>query len=273
MDYGIAMDDNDDVWFGGWTCESAFRYSPDRSGGFATLGNGTWTRVTLSGRGSGRGIAADTRGFVWMAHTSGSISRIPTSVASGLVDGSMFPNYPLTGTGTIGAGVDFNGNVWGVNRNGDNATRLIVDAAGTVMNPNPVAGTDDVPVGVNPYSYSDFTGFGLQNFTNPVGTYEVTLMGCSAATNWLGVTWSSTEPPGTSVVVHVRSGDDLATLSGQASTGPYSSSPADLLMGPPAPLSPNPSTYLKVTFVLSTTIDGVSPILHDFQVGYMCPIG
>ena len=68
--YGIGIDGNDDVWFGGWSCESAFRYSPDRTGGFATLASGTWTRVTLTGRGAGRGIAADTRGFVWMAHSS-----------------------------------------------------------------------------------------------------------------------------------------------------------------------------------------------------------
>ncbi|HEV8320479.1 MAG TPA: putative metal-binding motif-containing protein [Myxococcota bacterium] len=274
--YGLGIDGNDDIWFGGWSCESAFRYSPDRSGGFATLAGGTWTRVTLTGRGYGRGIAADTRGFVWMAHSSspGAISRIPISVPSGLVDGSTYPVYILTGAGTIGAGVDFAENIWGINHDSNVATRLLVDATGTVLNPTPAAGVDDVAVGLNPYSYSDFTGFGLRNFTNPQGTYEVVLSGCTGGpTTWTSVTWSSTEPPGTTVTLRVQTGDDPLTIDGQPSAGPYATSPADLLAAPPTPPSPNPADFIQVIFTLTTSIDGVTPVLHDFQVGYACPIG
>ena len=30
-----------------------------------------------------------------------------------------------------------------------------------------------------PYTYSDFTGFGLRNFTRPAGTYTYVIQGCN----------------------------------------------------------------------------------------------
>ena len=161
-----------------------------------------------------------------------------------------------------------------MNHDSNNATRLLVDPTGGVMNPTPTAGTDDVTVGLNPYSYSDFTGFGLRNFTNPQGSWEMVMMGCpTGQATWINVTWSSTEPPGTAIELRVQTGDDPATIDGATAAGPWSVSPADLLGGPPGPAAPNPSTYIQVIFTLTTTIDGVTPILHDFDVGYSCPLG
>ena len=55
---------------------------------------------------------------------------------------------------------DFFGNIWGVNRQTDNASRI-----------NPETGVMEVfPVGYGPYTYSDFTGFSLRTFTAPRGS-------------------------------------------------------------------------------------------------------
>ena len=58
---------------------------------------------------------------------------------------------------------------------------------------------DSVQVGTNPYTYSDFTGFGLRNFTRPSGMYRVLIEACAVDedTQWYRVEWNATEPPGT----------------------------------------------------------------------------
>src|SRR5205823_469987 len=43
--YGISLDRDQNVWEGGWDQHHAYRYTPDRSNGFASLGSGFWTRV------------------------------------------------------------------------------------------------------------------------------------------------------------------------------------------------------------------------------------
>jgi len=293
--YGMGLDSENNVWLGGWNCGAVFRYRPDRTS-FSTLSQGSWTRVRF-GMGYMRGIAADKRevggiqhhNFIWSAVNSygglGYVARVPQWILDGDYDCASLPEcdtFPLTGDGVIGCGVAFDGNIWGISHSGSHATRLLVDANGDVLNDPPYRNTTDiydltddaVQVGTNPYTYSDFTGFGLKTFTRPRGTYRYIMEGCAAPSesNWRFVEWNSTEPAGTSILVRVRTSENGVTWGDWF--GPWDQSPATLFE-PPGPLILNPALYLQVEFELSTQDSAETPILHDFDIIWQCdaPVG
>ncbi|MSP59536.1 MAG: hypothetical protein EXR72_04190 [Myxococcales bacterium] len=308
--YGITLDRDQNVWVAGYsggvnaTPNDAYRYTPDRTKPFATLGDGFWTRVNAPGAGSGapasssRGIASDSRTdkiyFVWMALTAGWVLRIDASTIAApngidkTVDGTNMPAMKIAGDGTIGAGVDADQNVWGVSRTGSVATRIKVDINGKMTPPDILAGISGMgcPVGngdrcslvlngtmsdPQPYTYSDFTGFGLKNFTLPKGSYQYTLKGCAMGkTTWGKIIYDVTLPPGTKVTVRARSGATaVPDNTWGAFTGEYLASPADLAQKP-GPLVANPAPYLQVEFNLSTLDQAVSPKLKSFEATYSC---
>jgi len=293
--YGIGLDSENNIWLGGWNCGAVFRYRPDRTT-FASLAQGAWTRVRF-GMGYMRGIAADKRevggvqhhNFIWSAIHSygglGYVARIPQWILDGdyhYTDIAEAATFPLTGNGVIGCGVAFDGNIWGISHSEHHATRLVVDANGDVQNDPPWRNTTDiydltddaVQVGTNPYTYSDFTGFGLKTFTRPRGTYRYILRGCDAPneSNWRFITWNSTEPSGTSILVRARTSENGVTWGDWY--GPWDQSPATLFE-PPGPLVLNPALYLQVEFELSTADSAETPILHDFDIIWQCdaPVG
>jgi hypothetical protein len=98
----------------------------------------------------------------------------------------------------IGVGVDFKGHVWGVSKAASRAGRLDVDAHGERVSGTPEMTHPDrqVEVGQGPYTYSDFTGYGLKNFTTPQGRYQFEHPGCAPGveTTWRRLAWSATLP-------------------------------------------------------------------------------
>ena len=268
--YGISLDGNDDIWLGGWDSGQVYRYRPKRTS-FTDLALGTWTGVqhpTLFTH--TRGIAADDRGKVWVAVNNGYIWRVDQNVTDGLHDETASTDYwPTKGTTVMGAGVDFDGNVWGISYGGAVASRLDVDSLGDVIQP-PTAQTKTVDVGKNPYTYSDFTGYGLQNFTRPQGRYVYQLEPCPTGVKakWTQVSWTATVPANTSVELRVRSGDVETNMGSWV--GPFQSSPAQIGPGAAMPVSPNPAMILEVEFILKSQSKLDTPILHDFDVAYDC---
>jgi hypothetical protein len=271
--YGIATNADGHIWLGGSNSCRAVRYKPNRTS-FSTLGKGTWsvfhvpcpTGATTAGYTTTRGVAPDNRGKVWMALTSGYIVRIDQSLADGVHDLSKGKDiWATTAKGVIGAGVDMNGNVWGIGHTNSMASRFDVDAKGDVLTTK----TKDVSVGFNPYTYSDFTGYGLMNFVRPQGRYVYQMQPCpnNQRAIWKQVLWMATTPTGTSVSVRARSGDNELTMGTWTSTA--TTSPALLEKGTP-PLTPNPAVLLEVEFTLKTTVDALTPILHDFDVTFDC---
>lgn len=305
--YGIAIDgytapgamiQTQQIWMGEVTGAGAYRYRPVRDQGFAGLGQGTWAHAVFEGPGNaaqGRGIGVDNRqpvSFAWVALDgyvaggAGALGRIPVDIADNTTN--LMSNASVFTTeqgGTLGAGVAANLDIWGVNQGSSSATHFTVDAAGNVMGPPDQVPLDDKPAAPetfcgmgqckpHPYTYSDFTGFGLVNFTNPKGYYSLVLKGCGEglATKWYAVEWDSAVPDGTEISMVARSAKNLADLKNATFTGPYVTSPADLLSAP-GPLAPNPADYIEVQFVLKTS-NQLSPKLKGFAIAFACePIG
>jgi hypothetical protein len=191
--YGIVIDQDDKVWLAGYPAGGVHAYDQ------ATQ---MWSEVQIAGAfGAGwgtRGLGIDTHGNVWAAlhqgGTGGRLARIDTGtlMSTGLWD--------INGTVPVGAGVDFDGDVWTVNQSTSNASRLHIDQALLEPAMHPMTGNsvDVFPVGPNPYTYSDFTGLGLRTITRPSGDYVIPFQG--GIPRCLRTPWS-------------RSGSVLATIS------------------------------------------------------------
>jgi len=251
--YGIAVDMKDRVWVGGYQLEGAAMYDP---------ANGTFLTVPTPGVGVGRGIAADADGYIWLAHswlTNGTrVGRITRFKAD---DGTEIRTYEFpNGNETIGVGLDFDGNAWGVNRNNG--------AEGTTCKVEPESGNVECyPTGDGTYTYSDFTGFALRNFTAPRGTYTQVFEGCRlpTETRWKQVSWEASTPVGTHVRVFVKAADTIDGLQGATRYGPFEDSPTDLLSE-----GEIVGHYLYVEVVLSTDIEDMTPVFKGLGVQWIC---
>jgi hypothetical protein len=299
--YGIAIDgyqengvDIQQIWMGEYGGSGAYRYRPVRNGNFAALATGSWAHAgSMAGTANGRGIGVDNRqpvSYVWVAIDGGRIGRIPFNIPDGENAGAVTLFVTGAGaagnqSGTLGAGVALDLDIWGINQSGSggiagggagSVTHLRVDAMGNVLNANnpDVLPLDDRP-GVAggkplPYTYSDFTGFGLRNFTNPRGSYSDIVMSCAPDRGkFLAVEWDAEEPPGTKIQMRARSAATIQDLRTAPWTGLYQTSPADLSMAP-GPLAPNPAGFVQVEFILQTTVRDATPKLKSFRVIHIC---
>jgi streptogramin lyase len=147
--YGLAIDSEGRVWNGGSLCIR--RFDPrDDSVVTVNIGGAKCPECTML-----RGIAVGREtsgGHVWAADSSGYLIKIEESSAT-------FMEAMKVGTpDMIGVAIDFEGNVWTVSQGADSAHKL-----------DPVTNDFvDVPIGKEPYTYSDMTGVQLENVMAPI---------------------------------------------------------------------------------------------------------
>jgi hypothetical protein len=300
--YGVSIDGYTDpattklvqqVWMAhyGAADGGAFRYRPSRTGNFTDLKNGTWAYVNSVGSANfsasnGRGIAVDNRtpANVWIGQDSspGGVGRVPAAIADGahVAGATVFRPGAFAGNATLGVGVANDLDIWAVNQGDSSVTHYSVNSTTFDLTAADKVTLDDNPrlaagLKPNPYTYSDFTGFGLRNFTNPHGFWSTVQTGCAnglaGKTKWLRVEWDGDTPPGTSIQLKVRSADDLASLGAGMFSAPYTVSPADLMAAPA--LMPDPSGYLEIEFDLSTMSKDTTPVLKGYRIIYECITG
>jgi hypothetical protein len=255
--YGIAVDENGWVWTGGFDC-GLFVFKPG-----SPPESGTWTQYDLGaqrGAGRGRGVAADGKGYLYVAwDATSTVSKLKT-------DGTPVWTTTVGGSGPIGVGLDFEGNVWAVNYGSSDATKLDPANGAVLARPR---------VGDSPYTYSDFTGYARRTFTAPRGIYRQDMNPCVGnKTIPQQLTWTADTPTNTRVDFFVRVADDLATLPGATAFGPFSQpghggkvtdSPADL-----AAAGVPQGKYVRVEVVMSSLDRVAKPTVRGFRLVYAC---
>ncbi len=261
--YGFTLDGENRMWVGALS-EGAARYNPyrDRNGNPIQdpLAGGGETRQAACGAGrcNLRGGGADAEGRIWFANLD--------AVIGYRVDNMQFiGNFVFGGSSATGAGVDFNGYVWGVSSSGFTGR---IDP----NNPNDVR---RVTVGSGPYTYSDFTGFGLRNFTAPRGGYKMIIEGCEKLdTDWMTLDAEATLPPQTRIEFRAKiaeSRDELADP-GLRAFGPWTVS-ADGPNELPADLAELPGgRFMELELFLVSTDREATPILRGIDVRFQCQI-
>ena len=230
-----------------------------------------WFHVDLPNSGVTRGVAVDNRGFVYVASSHTNIGFSDTGVILGdpisrltrfrADDGSDVriygtPEDPLPGLATVGVGLDDFGNVWLVGQGSSTAVRVDPDTGAS----------REFPVGDDPYTYSDFTGFAFRTITVPMGTARTQLEGCALGpTEWEELRWRADRPGGSAIRVRVRSAESPALLPTAIWRGPFEETPVAIDFLPPG-------SAIEVEFTLVEGPGNASPILQDYAVQFNCPV-
>lgn len=258
--YGIAVDEKQRVWLGGWAEAAVIRFDP-ASGTWAAAKN----QFPVGRTGNARGLAVERRGEissrVWVAFSSN-----PSALEVFDADTLMPEGHHDLGAsiGAIGAGLDDAGKVWAVNQRTGDASWF-----------DPATGKSiPVRVGPEPYTYSDFTGYARRNFTAPRGTWKRRFDACDGpdAATYRLLDWDAVTPPGTGIEVHVRVAATEAELASAPRLGPFVQdsgrvdAPVDLTAVP----VPD-AAFALVEVVLRSEHGRTTPVLRSLRLDWSCP--
>jgi hypothetical protein len=241
-------------------------YVADSDNGYVLRYNvlaNNWIYAATPGNGAPRGMAADVNGNVYAAGWSNSVGwgggcnnrlwRWDTNLAN-------FQQWTAPSASCfMGVGVTLDNAVWLIGAGGSRGARLAPDRSSWVESPS---------VFVNPYTYSDFIGYGLLVFANPRGNYSfVTDAGEGCEQRWQTAEWASTVPVGTSVEIFVRSANTQAGLNSASWIGPFITSPANLTMAP----GPVPNgRFLEMDIRMATTDRRLTPRVRSASASGFC---
>ncbi|MDI7269391.1 MAG: MopE-related protein, partial [Myxococcota bacterium] len=253
--YGITVDVRNRVWVASWfdgqAC--AARYDP---------ATGAWFAVNTRGGWGARGIAADADGTIWLSiHANwccGAIASFHMDDGSGLVV------RDIAGVIPVGIGVDELGHVWTVNQTSRNVTRL-TKATGAL---------EQFPVGPDPYTYSDFTGY-QRRMMIPRGTWTRDFERCATDSfdRWGVFVWDADVPAGARLAFSATSAPARSGLGSAPSVTPAvvpsDAPPVDITAAFAAAGVPL-HRFLRVTALLEASPDRHSPVLRSVDVRWHC---
>ena len=242
--YGIGVDGLNRIWVASCFSESAVhRYDP---------AIGEWKSVTVPGY--PRGIAANAEGKTFAAlDSAGQVAVIDQETMT--LDGTI----SLGGwKNPVGISIDHKGFVWAVNQSGNSASKIDVAQMQVI---------GEYPVGSNPYTYSDMTGYQLITFVTPSGFYLHTFSSeglpagfwsllsvdfLATANGWIAISFRAADTK-----------EGLESKEWHPVIGPYPPEefPLDLSGYPDAE-----GTFLEVAVHLHVGDGGASPLIKKIEV-------
>ncbi|MCO4761558.1 MAG: hypothetical protein KC502_08650 [Myxococcales bacterium] len=193
--YGINVDMFGNIWFGGgW---GAVRYDPVKN---------TWFKAP--GVKSSSAVATGMDGFTYVVNDGPStVTKIHS--LTGAPQGTISLG---SGRGPHGVALDYDGYVWAVNLSKSTVSKV---------SPTLMKVVGEYPVGKGPYTYSDMTGYTLNNFTAPkghythvfgFGTWSGQVSEAKTTTVWSQIHAEVETPKGAYVKVRYRAADSIKLL-------------------------------------------------------------
>lgn len=187
-------------------------------------------------------VGTDNDGNILVSKTGGGVVKFNPS------GGVIWDKGSQVGSAdSRGVIADANNNIWQVH-NGANAMSKFDGATGASMGV--------LPVGAQPYTYSDASGTAALSVTTKTGSWAVVQDGGANGTPWTKVAWNGTVPTGAGLTTEVRTSD--------SSTG--------LLLQPFVPvangaaLSGLAGRYMQVRVTFNANTANQSPVLYDLSV-------
>jgi hypothetical protein len=238
--YGIALG-NDKVYMSG--SSKYIQYDPNTGGGEpdGNPATGTFSQPADVGNFT-RGISVDGDGDIVQGQ-----SPIKKYNDAGVTQWSTIN----PASDTRGVVPDSNNHIWAVNRGSNNATKFNKDTGNLMVT---------VPIGDEPYTYSDATGFAATNTTDPSGIWTIINDSGTAGAEWDAIDWNNEPqgnvPAGASISVEARVSNTQVGL-GLATYLPVVNGGTGLgLLG----------QFIQVRATLRPGVDDVSPILSDLSI-------
>lgn len=185
------------------------------------------------------GVNTDGSGNILVSKTSGGVVKFSPN-------GTVLWDVPAqSGTAGDSRGImpDANNDVWQIHLDQSKTSKF--------------RGTDGaalgvVPTGLQPYTYSDASGFAAANITVSTGTWNIVQDSGVGGTDWGTLSWNANVPAGAIVIGRVRAAETIAALQGQ----PF----LDVTNGAPFAVS---GRYLEAQVRLTASSEGASPIVYD----------
>ena len=251
--YGVAIDMNNNPWFGCWNggCACAAIKVDGQSGATTCIGRS----VGDTGGGQTRGVAVDQDGNVWVAEWSHQTTSKFSPAGQHLGQWSV-AGFGYNASGPLGMAVDFDNNIWAINYTSGHASKFAAD--GTLLTV--------FPVSAKPYTYSDMTGYQLRTITLQHGTWTVDYDSGYDDAQWDRVEWSGSMAADDRIRIRVRTAPTEGGLVSESWSNYYE---ADWQQQPPwvADISgtvPN-NRWIQVEVTLNTQ-DDVSPAFSGLRV-------
>ncbi|MGC8928732.1 MAG: hypothetical protein ACP5QK_12535, partial [Myxococcota bacterium] len=248
--YGVAVDKNDNVWFGGLGGGGPIHMIDTKTGQIKNSQSGTgYTGVT---------VHPDDNSVWGSGYGNGTIIKIDNATGNVLCRQNIPNGY---GSNPHGIAVAADGRVWMPLRYGGYA--LVYDKNCNFITAYEVDRNQEL------YTYSDMTGMQLGSITAKGGHWIQNFDTGYSNPIYYSVTWKSVEPQGTGVEVQVRAAKTAGELQTNPTQwcGPFTKSPADLRTCPFL----NGNRWLQVDFRLWTTQNGVKPSVSDVVVNWSRP--
>ncbi len=230
--YGIVVDKQGIVWVASYEQSVLVRFDPATNKYTHHKGNGA----------NGRGVGVDRDGNIWVAYSGNNWVDKFDSKGKYLASTNL---ASYGGSGPIGIGVDSEGYVWATCNASNNTIKI--DSSAKVVGV--------YKVGAGPYTYSDMTGFNLQNFTAHEGIWTVTYDGGKEECTWSKVSWLANEPDKTGIKVKVKGANQVEELASK----PF----VDISNG--APIVNVSGRFLMIEAKLSTA-SSESPQLTELKI-------
>lgn len=213
--------------------------------GFRQFDPGTSTFSTPGGSKSfsSLGISVDGSGRIWTGpYTTAGVRKYDAAGAQLCSGPNQFPGS----IETRGVIVDSDNNIWQINR----FTNSVAKYRGSDCTP-----LGNFPVGFDPYTYSDATGFAARNITSPTGTWTVVNDSGNSGQTWSQISWNGAAPAGGSLQVSARASNVQANLNS--------------LPFQPVANGGNPGVngrFIQVQVRLNANANGDSPVLFDLTL-------
>jgi streptogramin lyase len=190
--YGIATDAQGQIWSANWPASCLHRFSNQG----AHLGC-----IPLNAR--PRGVAIDGNGNVWVpcSHINTTETQLVVKLSP---NGQIIGQYTDVGKHSIGVAVDADGFVWVISYSQNQAVKLNANTGVTAAKYS--------TGGVEPYTYSDMTGFAFQSLSKSAEGYWRGIHSSQCVSRWESISWKAHTPANTSITVRARTADSRAAL-------------------------------------------------------------
>jgi hypothetical protein len=242
--YGVAVDGNGDVWFGGSKINRVAANGPYLNpAAYESDVNEFAYAVTVGEDGT-----------VWAENSPELIKVDPVTLGTTKY---MFPN----GHSVHGVAPDDAGKIWGPSW----------DGSGLAFRFDPIQLTWDtftVDANQSLYTYSDMTGALLRQFVARQGSWTQIYDSGYATTDWKSLDWQQLKPDGTQIQVFVRFANSRDALDTTALVcGPYEAPPINL----DTCAGIDNARFAAVNFLLRSARDGRKPTVGHVQLGWTRP--
>ena len=176
------------------------------------------------------------------------VSKVSGGVAKFKPDGTVLwdKGSQVGGSDSRGVIADANNDIWQVHRGSHNMAKY-KGSDGSFLGV--------LPVGYEPYTYSDASGTAALSITTKTGSWDVVQDAGATGTPWSSVSWTATVPSGASVVTEVRVADTAAALAAATFQA----------VGNGAAIGKS-GRYLEARVTLNANAQNASPVVADVTI-------